>query len=136
MNIFCKINNLWFSISDKIRFLIIGTFNAGVSYLIFSLLCFIFGVFYYQIALVLSWIISSFSSFAMQRFFVFNINGNIIKQYLKCCTTWVGSYIINACVLEILVKFLKLNVYISQILATIFCAVFTYIFLKRFAFKK
>lgn len=128
--------NLWFNLSDKIRFLLIGGLNAGISYLIFLIICLILGENYYQISLALAWIISSITSFTTQRLFVFNIEGCLIKQYCKCCTTWVFSYIINATLLEIFVKSIKINVYISQILATFICALFTYITFKIFAFRR
>ncbi len=126
----------WFSISDKIRFFIIGTLNAGISYVIYSLLVFCFGQNSYQIALAAAWIISSITSFTTQRCFVFNIEGNLFKQYCKCCTTWFFSYLINALLLEVFVKKLVLNVYFAQILATLACAVFTYVLFKTFAFRK
>lgn len=135
-NIIYKIREKWFNISDKIRFLLVGGFNAGVSYIIFSILCLIIGEQYYQIALALSWIISSVVSFTTQRCFVFNVSGNLFRQYIKCCTTWVFSYLINAFLLSILVQKVLLNVYISQIIATLACAVFTYTMFKIFAFRR
>lgn len=126
----------WFGLSDKIRFLIIGTCNAGISYTIFSVLVFLLGKNLYQFALATAWIISSVISFTTQRCFVFNIEGNLLQQYCKCCTTWFFSYLINAILLEIFVKKLILNVYLAQILATLACAVFTYILFKTFAFRK
>ena len=71
----------WFNLSDKIRFLLIGAFNAGISYLIYSALVFFLGAEAYQIALALAWVISSITSFTTQRLFVFNVKGNIFKQY-------------------------------------------------------
>ena len=109
----------WFNLSDKIRFLIVGGFNAGVSYLIYSAFCIILGEHAYQIALALAWIISSVVSFTTQKFFVFRAKGNWMKEYLKCCTTWVFSYMINAGLLEIIVKVLHINVFIAQIIATL-----------------
>ncbi len=126
----------WFKLSDKIRFLIIGTLNAGISYLIYSACVFFCGDEVYQIALALAWGISSITSFATQRLFVFNVQGNLLKQYFKCCTTWVVSYMINAGLLEVFVKKISLNVYIAQILATFIAALFTYILFKKFAFKQ
>ena len=126
----------WFKLSDKIRFLIIGGFNAGVSYLIYSAFCLILGDRTYQVALALAWAISSVVSYTTQKFLVFQANGNWIKEYLKCCTTWFFSYLINAGLLEFIVKILHLNVFVAQIIATITAAMFTYIFFKKFAFKK
>lgn len=127
--------NFWFNLSDKIRFLIIGGINAGISYLIYFAVCLFLGESFYQIALALAWAISSVISFTTQKFLVFNVKGNVIKQYLKCCTTWFFSYLINAFFLEMFVKHMHLNVYLAQILATLLAAIFTYILFKKFAFK-
>ncbi len=127
--------NYWFNLSDKIRFLIIGGLNAGISYLIYLAVCLILGESFYQIALALAWAISSVISFTTQKFLVFNVEGNVIKQYLKCCTTWFFSYLINAFFLEMFVKQLRFNVYLAQIIATLLAAIFTYILFKKFAFK-
>ena len=90
----------------------------------------------YQIALALAWAISSVVSYTTQKFLVFQANGNWVKEYLKCCTTWFFSYLINAGLLEFIVKILHLNVFVAQIVATLAAAVFTYIFIKKFAFRK
>ena len=127
--------NYWFKLSDKIRFLLVGGFNAGVSYLIYSSFCIILGEAAYQTALAIAWIISSVVSFTTQKFLVFRGNGNWMKEYAKCCTTWVFSYMINAGLLEAFVKVLHINVYVAQILATLSAAVFTYVVFKKFAFR-
>lgn len=131
-----KLQNIWFNLSEKIRFIFVGSFNAGISFLIYSCLCYFCGEGFYQLSLIFAWILSSFTSFLAQKFLVFNIQGSLLHQYLKCCVTWFFSYLVNAFVLEILVKSIKLNVYLSQIIATIISAIFTYIMLKIFAFKK
>ena len=127
--------NYWFKLSDKIRFLLVGGFNAGVSYLIYSSFCIILGEAAYQTALAIAWIISSVVSFTTQKFLVFRGNGNWMKEYAKCCTTWVFSYMINAGLLEAFVKVLHINVFVAQILATLIAAVFTYVVFKKFAFR-
>ena len=128
-------NDCWFKISDKIRFLLDGGFNAGVSYLIYSAICLILGSSAYQIALALAWIISSVISFTTQKFLVFKGSKNWAKEYIKCCTTWFFSYLINAGFLELFVKYLHLNVFLAQIIATLIAAVFTYFLFKKFAFR-
>ena len=131
-----RIKNSWFRLSDKIRFVLVGGFNASFSYIIYSLICLIAGEQFYQASLATAWVVSSVVSFTTQRLFVFNVEGSLIKQYFKCCTTWVFSYIINATLLEIFVQKLQINVYVSQILATGICAIFTYILFKTFAFRR
>ncbi|MBP3820106.1 GtrA family protein [bacterium] len=123
-------------LSRKFRFLIAGCFNAGVSYLIYAAYCFIFGETLYQVALAISWFLSSFISFSVQKYWVFQTQGNWFKEYIKCFITWVFSYFINAGLLELCVKIIGLNIYIAQILSTGLTAIFTYIVFKYFAFKK
>lgn len=130
-----QIRESWFKISEKLRFLLVGSFNAGFSYLIYSSICFFINESLYQYALATAWVITSITSFFTQRFFVFNVEGNLFKQYLKCCITWFFSYLINAFLLEILVQNIGINVYISQILAVGLSAIFNYIMFKIFAFK-
>ena len=125
----------WFKLSDKIRFLIIGGFNAGVSYLIYSAFCLVMGDSAYQIALALAWAISSVVSYTTQKFLVFQANGNWIKEYLKCCSTWAVSYLLNVIILELLVRFAIKNVYLSQFISIFLVSVVTYVLFKYFAFK-
>lgn len=130
-----EIYDKWCSISDKIRFLIIGAINAGISYIIYAIAVFILGEAHYQICVALQWIISSVFSFTNQKLFVFCTKGHWLKEYLKCCTTWVISYFVNAVLLEIIVKFFIRNVYIAQILSIFLASVVTYVLFKYFAFK-
>ena len=125
----------WFKLDDKIRYILVGGFNFCVSYLIYVLFCRILGVEYYQYALALSWILSSIVSFTTQKCLVFKGGKKLIKEYLKCCSTWAVSYFVNAVLLEILVKQFVLNVYLSQFIATTTVAIITYILFKKFAFK-
>ena len=126
----------WFSLDDKIRYLIVGSFNAGVCYLIYSVICLIMGDKVYQIALATAWALSSIISYITQRTLVFEGKGVWYKEYFKCCITWFFSYLINAGLLEFTVKFLDMNVFIAQLISNFTAAVFTYILFKTFAFRK
>ena len=126
----------WCEIPDKIRFLLIGGVNAGISYLIFVLAILILGESFYQICVALQWVLSSVFSFINQKVFVFCTKGNWFKEYFKCCTTWFISYILNVVILEVLVKFVRINVYIAQIISIFSVAIVTYVLFKYFAFKQ
>lgn len=130
-----EIYNLWCKIPDKIRFLVIGAINAGISYVIFAIAIYLLGQEYYQICVALQWVLSSFLSFTNQKFFVFCTKGNWIKEYLRCCTTWLISYVFNVIILEFFVKYLHINVYLAQILSIFSVAVVTYTLFKYFAFR-
>lgn len=138
IKIFWKIWDLWFMLPDKIRFLLVGGFNASVQYLIYACLLYFWSEEKYQTALVLSWVISSFSSFATQKIFVFCTKGKPVewlKEYAKCVSVWGISYFINAIILGMLVNFADMNAYLAQIIAITCTTVTTYILFKYFAFK-
>lgn len=133
---FSDLYSMWCKIDDKIRFLIIGALNAAISYVIFAAALFIIGEAYYQICVALQWGISSIFSYLNQKFFVFCTKGNYVKEYLKCCTTWLVSYLVNVIILEVLMKFVLKNAYIAQFISIFLVSVITYVLFKYFAFKK
>jgi len=126
----------WLKLPDFIRFIIIGCINAGISYIIYAVAVFLTGEAHYQLCVALQWILSSFISYLNQKFFVFCTRGNYIKEYLKCCTTWAISYLLNVIILEIFVRFIIKNVYIAQFISLFVVSISTYILFKCFAFKK
>lgn len=131
-----KLYELWCKIDDKIRFLFIGAVNAGISYVIFAISLFILGDSHYQLCVTLQWAISSIFSYLNQKFFVFCTRGNYIKEYLKCCTTWFISYLLNLVVLELLMRYVLKNAYIGQFISIFIVSVVTYVLFKYFAFKR
>ena len=126
----------WCKIPDKIRFLFIGGVNAAISYAIFALAVWILGQEHYQACVILQWTISSVFSYFNQKFFVFCTKGNYLNEYLKCCSTWAVSYLLNVIILELLVRFAIKNVYLSQFISLFAVSVVTYVLFKYFAFKK
>ena len=130
-----KLYNLWCKLPDKLRFLLVGGYNAAFSYIIYIIAVKLLGEGHYQICVALQWSISSIFSFINQKVFVFCTKGNWIKEYLKCCTTWVVSYFLNAIILELIVKYVSKNVYIDQLVSIFIVSIVTYVLFKYFAFK-
>ena len=130
-NIYIK----WCKIPDKIRFLFIGCVNAAISYIIFALAVYVLGQKHYQACVILQWSLSSVFSYFNQKFFVFCTRGNYLKEYLKCCSTWAVSYLLNVLILELLVSFAIKNVYLSQFISIFLVSVVTYVLFKYFAFR-
>ena len=130
-----KLYSKWCNISDKLRFLFIGGIDAAISYLIFAIAVWILGPEHYQACVILQWSVSSVFSYFNQKFFVFCTRGNYIKEYLKCCSTWAVSYLLNVVILELLVKFAIKNVYVSQFISIFLVSVVTYVLFKYFAFR-
>ena len=130
-NIYIK----WCKIPDKIRFLFIGCVNAAISYIIFALAVYVLGQKHYQACVILQWSLSSVFSYFNQKFFVFCTRGNYLKEYLKCCSTWAVSYLLNVLILELLVRFAIKNVYLSLFISIFLVSVVTYVLFKYFAFR-
>ncbi len=130
-----KAYEYWLKIDDKIRFVLIGGLNAGISYLIFAVLFFLLGSGYDQICIVGQWVLSSPVSYLNQKFFVFNTRGNYLKEYAKCISTWAVSYFLNVIIYEMFTKFLIKNEYIAQFVSLFLVSVVTYVLFKYFAFK-
>lgn len=131
-----KILDIWFKLDDKIRFLFIGGVNAAISYVIFAIAVFFIGEQHYQICAAIQWAISSVTSYINQKFFVFQTKGNYLNEYLKCCAAWFVSYLINVIILELLMRFVLKNAYVSQFISIFLVSVITYVLFKYFAFKK
>lgn len=128
--------NTWFKIPEKLRFLLVGGFNTVISYFMFLVFTLILGNQRYQICLVFAWIVSSVISFSTQKIFVFCTRGQWLMEYYKCCMSWMIAYLINAGILEISVRCLRLTPYIGQFLSLLITTVVTYILFKKFAFKR
>ncbi len=128
--------SLWLKLDDKIRFVVIGCVNAAISYLIYVIALYLLGQQHYQVCVALQWGISSIFSYLNQKFFVFCTKGNYLKEYTKCCTTWLISYLVNVIVLEMLMKFVLKNAYVAQFISIFLVSVITYVLFKYFAFKK
>jgi len=126
----------WYKLPDFVRFLVIGCINAGVSYIIYAICVLIFGAEHYQLCVALQWILSSVISYLNQKFFVFCTRGNYVKEYLKCCSTWAVSYVLNVIILEIFVRYLIKNVFVAQFISLFLVSIATYVLFKFFAFKK
>lgn len=135
---FWKVWNFWFHLPDKVRFVLVGGFNATVQYILYIVFLLLLGEQKYQIALVASWVLSTFSSFTTQKIFVFCTKGSFkewVREYIKCIGVWVVAYFINAVILDLLVKFGNINAYPAQIIAIVCTTVSSYILFKYFAFK-
>lgn len=126
----------WFNLDEKIRFALIGAVNMGLRYILFILLGLIFTSMHYQLTLALMWFLSSFIAFFMYKKLVFRTRGNHLKEYGKSVVTWGVSYVINALLLELMIRRFSLPVIPAQGIAIVVIVVVNYLMFKHFAFKK
>ncbi len=124
----------WMMLPEKMRFIVVGGFNTAVNYGLFVLLLWIVGQGGQQVALVMAWVVSSFSSFFMQKMLVFNSRANWVREYIKCAGVWMLGYVGNIFLLQIMIDG-GIHIYIAQAIALLVIAIFTFILLKYIAFK-
>lgn len=123
-------------IPEKIRYLLVGGYNTVVAYMLYALILYISGGTREQVALALSFLLSTINSYWTQKIFVFATRGNIKKEYVKCLLTWEISYVLNVILLAVFVGEMELNPYAAQMLAVIILTINSWLMLKHFAFKK
>jgi putative flippase GtrA len=119
-----------------IKFVLIGTSNTLISFLMFIVFLALLGKNHYQLSLFASWVFSSVISFTLQKTIVFRTKGNWIKEYVKCLMTWSIGYGINAVSLELIVHYFELPILLGQILAILLTTISTFLLFKYFVFKK
>ncbi len=138
IQLYLTIYRFWMRQPEKIRFVLVGGYNAVVSYALYAWIVWLSNEQQPQLALFLSYLITTINSFLTQKFFVFGTFGKLRdywNEYVKCCCTWVMSYGLNVILLFLFLDVIKMNVYVGQIVATALVAVNSYLFLKHFAFK-
>lgn len=126
----------WFTLDEKIRFVITGIGNMGIRYLLFILLGILFTVRHYQLILLASWFLSSFTAFFSYKLLVFRTEGNHLKEFGKSLLIWCLSYTLNAILLGFFVGTLMWNVYVAQGSVILLLVVINYLLFKHFAFKQ
>lgn len=125
----------WMTWPQKLRFLLVGGYNTIFSYALFSLLLWMMNGRYEQIALALSFALSTVNSFWTQKIYVFASRAPAWPEFIKCLETWSISYVLNAGLLWELTDGCKVNPYMAQGIALTVLTIFSWIMLKYFAFK-
>lgn len=122
--------------SEKSRFLFVGAFNTGwgilVSYCTYFLLETSLSVFS---ILVIANILAITSSFITLKTLVFKTKGNWIREYLKSYYVYGFIALVGMFSMIVMVDNLNLNYYLSQLIATLGCAILSYFLNKKYTFK-
>ena len=125
----------WFLLDEKVRFVIVGTFNMGLRYVIFTVLCLFFVADRYQQNLLATWALSSVAAFLAYKYLVFGTRGSHLREFAKSVLIWCLSYAVKAVLLWLLAGRLQWNVYLAQGVAIALLIVINYLLFKHFAFS-
>ena len=134
--LYFKIENFWFQkVPEKLRFLLVGGFNTVLAYAMYALLLEIIGL-PYLIALVIQYFITVNVSIVTMRYYVFRSKGNIIAEFLKAWSVYIGLFFANTIGLSFLVEICKIDELWAQGIYLTFSTIVTYILHKYFSFRK
>ncbi len=135
----------WMRFPEKIRFLLVGGYNTVFSYLLYVSFLYLFTTCLSayiteavapQVALFLSFALSSINSYLTQKFYVFNTRGHYMTEYVRCLGSWGINYLLNMFLLWLFTTILAVNPYLAQLIIAIILTVTSYVLLKYFAFRK
>lgn len=146
-----KLENIWFGLNQKIRFLLVGGFNTALSFLIYY-------AFLYatdgkeQLSLFLMNLININISIATMRYYVFQSHGNFYKEYAKAFSSYIVLYFVNIALLAFFVRIIRvrqilpadsvlqeipnLNKAIAQLCCICIITIITFFVHKYFSFRK
>ncbi len=133
--IYKKIENFWFKINQKIRFLLVGGFNTVFAYGVFAFL-FAFIQLPYMWALIVQYFITINVSILTMRYYVFRSEGNFLTEYCKAWSVYILMFIFNSVVLSFLVEICNIAELYAQALYLTVSTILTYVLHKYFSFLR
>lgn len=125
----------WFELDERWRYLTVAVTNVLFKYLVFFALTVIYHQ-NYQLNLLLSWLLSSFTAFIGYKILVFATEGNHLKEYFKSTMILAVGYLVNSFSLWFLVEVNNFNPYLSQAAILIAITTANFLLFKHFAFKQ
>lgn len=145
------LENIWFRINQKIRFLLVGGFNTTTSFVLYYLFLYITQG-REQISLLLMNIININISIVTMRYYVFQSHGDFKQEYLKAFSSYIVLYFINTGLLAFFVRVIRvqenlspqnilqevpnLDKAIAQLCCIVIITVLTFFVHKYFSFRQ
>ena len=122
---------------NKINYLLVGLFNTIFGYFIMIALYNkverIIGIIGVS---VLSNFVSISVSFTMYKLFVFKTKGSWVAEWAKSFVVYGVSAFFSTVLLVILLNYMMINIYISQLMVMTFVVVLSYVGNSRFTFSR
>lgn len=131
------VKDFFYSLDQKIRFIISGGINTVLGYLVFIILYYFLNeLLHYQIILFLSYVININISFISMQLLVFvqDKQKNLLKKYFKSYVVYLLLFLLNAFMLKLML-YANINVYLSQFIIVATISIITFFLHKYFTFK-
>ncbi|COI26131.1 GtrA family protein [Weissella confusa] len=123
---------------ERVRFLLVGVFNTGFGFAIFSLFTYILKSFEYgyMVALVISQILATVVAFWLHKTVTFKAPGHLIRDFVRFAMVNSVSYVINLITLPVLVHGFDWNPYVGQFSLLLITTLISFVGHKYFSFKR
>lgn len=132
--IYKKIENLWFRINKKIRFLLVGGFNTFLAFALFVFFVEICKL-PYQLTLIIQYFITINISIFSMRYYVFKSRGNLKKEYSKAWGVYLAMLGFNYIFLYVLINLLEIDIITAQAIYVVVSTVITYLIHQNLTFR-
>lgn len=126
----------WFNLREELRFFVVTIANTFFRYIVFALLINKFGNPNYQLCLLITWLLSSFTAFGALKYLVFETSGNHLAEYFRSLLTLCFGYLLNAGLLSLIIFMLNPPLLAAQAIALCLVAFINYFVFRYFAFRK
>lgn len=134
LELYLRLEQLWFTVPEKMRFLLIGGYNTVLSYLIFLLFFELFNL-NYNLALILQYLISVNISILTMRYYVFRSRKNFTAEYFKAWGTYLLMLLLNFIWLNVFALYFNIYPAYAQFIYIFVSTVLTYLSHKHFSFR-
>ena len=123
--------------SRKSRFVIVGSWNTLVAWVIFIVLQkFFVPPLTNQISIVATYFFSVLNSYVMQRIFVWESLHRVRKELPKFLIVSMIHLLLNLLLIRFFVDYMDYPIFATQFAVTIFLLGLTYLLLKNWTFKR
>ncbi|MBO4294744.1 MAG: ChbG/HpnK family deacetylase [Alphaproteobacteria bacterium] len=134
--LYFKVEKLWFKmVPEKLRFLLVGGFNTVFAYAVYALLLEVIGL-PYLVSLIIQYFITVNVSIMTMRYYVFRSKGDMITEFLKAWSVYIGIFCANTVGLSFLVEICHIDELWAQGIYLTFSTIMTYILHKYFSFRQ
>ena len=128
------IENYWFRLNQKLRFVLVGGFNTLLAYVIFLFFMNVFCL-NYNYAIFLQFVIGVNASIFTMNYFVFKSKNDFIKTYKKAWVFYVIMLGVNYVFMYILVEGFLLCSQISQLIYVVVFTPIMYIINEKYTYS-
>jgi putative flippase GtrA len=120
-----------------IRYLLVGGWNTVFGYGVFALLQLTVGDdLGYLAILAIAQVLATVNAFVGYRTLVFKVHGDVLRDFARFSTVYVGAFLVNLAVLPLLVEVIGLPVLVAQALVVGGTVVASFFVHRGFSFRR